>query len=105
MPDLFQSLQNHDLAFLRIVAGLWGIELEERELDKAVTELCASLLEPELAGEILASLTPQAQSALAALAASNGRVPWAAFTRQFGAVRDIGAAKRDREKPYLDPTS
>ncbi|HEX8992696.1 MAG TPA: helicase-associated domain-containing protein [Anaerolineales bacterium] len=105
MPDLFQSLQNHDLAFLSIVAGLWGIELEAREPDKAISELSASLLDRELAGEILASLTPQAQSALAALAASNGRVPLASFARQFGSVRDMGAAKRDREKPYLDPAS
>jgi hypothetical protein len=105
MPELFQSLQNHDLAFLRIVAGLWGLELKAREPDDAIPELCVSLLDRELAGEICASLTPQAQSALAALAASKGRVAWASFTRQFGSVRDMGAAKRDREKPYLDPTS
>ena len=105
MPDLIQSLQNHDLAFLRIVAGLWGLELSSQDLDEATNELTASLLEAELAAEILAALNPQPRSALAALVAANGRIPWAPFTRQFGDVRDMGMARRDREKPYLNPAS
>lgn len=105
MPDLIQSLQNHDLAFLRIVAGLWGLELKSQDLDEAASELVASLLDPELASEVLTALNPQSRSALAALASANGRIPWAPFVRQFGDVRDMGAAKRDREKPYLKPVS
>ncbi len=105
MPDLIQSLQHHDLAFLRIVAGLWGLELQSQETDEAANELASSLLQPELAAEVLTALNPQPRSALAALAAANGRIPWAPFIRQFGDVREMGAAKRDREKPYLDPAS
>src|SRR5512146_2352878 len=105
MPALIQSLQNHDLAFLRIVADLWGLELRSQDLDEATNELTASLLEPGLAAEVLAALNPQPRSALAALAAANGRIPWAPFTRQFGDVREMGAARRDREKPYLKPAS
>src|SRR5512135_1038302 len=105
MPDLIQSLQHHDLAFLRIVAGLWGLELQSQETDEAANELAGSLLQPELAFEVLSALNPQPRSALAALTAANGRIPWAPFTRQFGDVRDMGAARRDREKPYLKPAS
>ncbi len=105
MPDVVQSLQNHDLGFLRIVADLWGIELRSQDLSEATAELCTSLLDPELAAEVLASLSPPAGSALAALTAAGGRIPWAAFARQFGQVRDMGAGKRDREKPYLEPAS
>ncbi len=105
MPDLAQSLQHRDLAFLRIVADLWGIELQSQDLDEAINELAASLREPGLAAEVLGSLNPQPRSALAALAASNGRIPWAPFARQFGEVREMGAARRDREKPYLKPVS
>src|SRR5512143_2000688 len=104
MPSLNQALQNHDLAFLRIVGGLWGVELRAREPDGAVSELAASLLEPELAAEVITSINPPAHSALAALA-SKGRIPWAAFVRQFGEVRDMGAGRRDREKPFLNPAS
>jgi hypothetical protein len=105
MPDLIHSLQNHDLAFLRIVAGLWGLELQAQEPDEAANELVVSLLEPELASEVLTALNPQPRSALVALAAANGRIPWAPFIRQFGEVREMGAGKRDREKPYLNPAS
>src|SRR5512143_3784943 len=105
MPSLLQSLQHQDLGFLRIVASLWGLELESQETGPAARELSDSLLDADLLIEILTSLNPQARSALAALAASNGRVSWAAFARQFGPIREMGAAKRDREKPYLEPAS
>jgi hypothetical protein len=39
------------------------------------------------------------------LASNAGRLPWAQFTRQHGEVREIGAARRDREHPYLSPVS
>src|SRR5512140_1030754 len=105
MPSLLQSLQNHDLGFLRIIAGLWGLELTSPDTGKAAMELADGLLDPDLVIEILTSLNPQARSAVAALCASNGRIPWPSFTRQFGGVREMGAAKRDREKPYLEPAS
>ena len=105
MPDLAQSLQHCDLGFLRIVAGLWGIVLKSQELDSAINELAASLLDSELAPEVLTALTPPVSSALAALTAAGGRIPWAAFARQFGQIREMGAAKRDREKPYMEPAS
>ncbi len=105
MPSLLQSLQNpqYDLGFLRVIAGLWGVDLEPQEPGVAAQELAAALLDPDLVIEILTSLSPQARSALAALTASHGRIPWAAFARQFGSIREMGAAKRDREKPYLEP--
>ncbi len=107
MPSLLQSLQNPniDLGFLRIIAGLWGVDLEAQEPDAAARELAAALLDADLVIEVLTSLNPQARSAVAALVASSGRIAWAAFARQFGAVREMGAAKRDREKPYLEPAS
>ena len=105
MPSLFQSLQHYDLGFLRIIAGLWGVELQSQEAGQAAKELADSLLDADLVIEVLTSLNPQARSALAALAASNGRLSWPSFIRQFGPIREMGAAKRDREKPYLEPAS
>ncbi|MGZ6316984.1 MAG: hypothetical protein ACXWNQ_06965, partial [Anaerolineales bacterium] len=105
MPDLLQSLQNHDIGFLRIVAGLWGVDLESKNLDDATSELAASLLDPDLALELVTSLNSEARSAVEALAEQDGRMPWAAFARRFGQVREMGAAKRDREKPHLNPAS
>jgi len=105
MPDLYTSLQQHDLGHLHIVAELWGLELDSSESDAAAKELCASLLDPDLLAEILEALNPEAQTALEMLVAKNGRIPWAEFTRRFGNIREMGPGKRDREKPHQNPAS
>ncbi len=105
MPDLIHSLAKQDLGHLRIIADFWGLELDSTDADSARDELTASLLDVNLLAELLDSLPPKADTALAALSASNGRIPWAMFTRQFGDIREMGAGKRDREKPHLNPIS
>ncbi|MCC6298664.1 MAG: helicase-associated domain-containing protein [Anaerolineales bacterium] len=105
MPDLTHALLNQDIGHLRIIADLWGLELDSTDADSARDELTASLLDFNLLAELLDSLSPQADSVLAALIASNGRIPWATFTRQFGDIREMGAGKRDREHPHLNPIS
>ena len=32
-------------------------------------------------------------------------MPWAAFARQFGEIREAGPGRRDREQVYLNPAS
>jgi hypothetical protein len=105
MPELIQSLLKQDIGHLRIVAEFWGIELESTKVDEAREELSASLLDAELMAEVIESLSSQAQSALRAMVKAEGRIPWAVFTRQYGDIREMGAAKRDRERPHLKPTS
>jgi hypothetical protein len=105
MPELLQSLLKQDIGHLRIVAEFWGIELESITADDAREELSASLLDAELIAEVIEALSPQAHSALRALVKAEGRIPWAAFTRQYGDIREMGPAKRDRERPHLKPAS
>ena len=105
MPDLFTSLQKHDLGHIRILAGMCGLELDSNESEAALKELCASLLEPDLLAEILEALNSEARNALEALVAQNGRIPWAEFARRFGDIREMGPGKRDREKPHLNAAS
>jgi len=105
MPDLVHSLQNRDIGHLRIVAGLWGIELEASEPDVALEELAASLLDAELVHEVVEALPADALSGLEALAEAEGRLPWVVFARRFGEVREVGAARRDRDQIYLSPVS
>ena len=57
MPNLIQSLQARDLGHLRIVAGLWGVELSSAESEAALKELTAALLDPDLVGEMVDSLS------------------------------------------------
>ena len=105
MPDLIHSLLNQDIGHLRIIADLWGLDLDSTDSESARDELSASLLDFDLLADHLASLPPEADSALAALIASNGRIAWATFTRQFGDIREMGAGKRDREHPHRNPIS
>ncbi|MBE7534325.1 MAG: helicase-associated domain-containing protein [Anaerolineales bacterium] len=105
MPDLIHSLLHQDIGHLRIIAELWGLDLESTDSDSARDELSASLLDVNLLADHLASLPPEADSAIAALIASNGRIAWAIFARQFGDIREMGAGKRDREHPHRNPTS
>jgi hypothetical protein len=103
MPNLVQSLQTRDLGHLRIVAGLWGVELGSAENEAALKELTSAMLDPDLVGEMVDSLSAEAQSALEKLVSAGGKMPWAAFARQFGEIREAGPGRRDREQIYLNP--
>lgn len=105
MPDLFQSLHKSDIHQLRIIAQFWGLELESNDFDSALQELCASLLDLETVSETLAVLPAPAQTALTELIHSNGKIEWAVFSRKHGDLREMGAAKRERERPHLKPIS
>jgi hypothetical protein len=105
MPDLFDSLLKQDIGHLRIIAELWGLELDSKNADAAREKLTISLLDPSLLAELMGSLSPEADSAITSLVNSGGRIPWPTFTRKFGEIREAGAGKRDRTKLYLKPTS
>jgi hypothetical protein len=105
MPDLIHSLQGRDLGFLKIVAGLWGVELEAPDAAAARSILVSRLLDADLVREIVAALPQKAQTALADLQWNGGRLPYALFARRYGAIREMGPARRDREKPQLSPAS
>ncbi len=105
MRTLEQSLQKADIEHLRIVASLWGLELESNDTDTALGELCASLLDLEAITETLSILPVDARSALNALIDGGGRIEWPTFARKFGEIREMGAGKRDRERPHLTPAS
>jgi hypothetical protein len=104
-PDLQQSLPKQDIGHFRIVADLWGLELESNDSDSALEELCASLLDLEAVSETLDILSPEARSALDELTRAEGQMEWAVFARKYGHIREMGAGKRDRERPHLKPAS
>src|SRR5512133_1468113 len=105
MPTLAQTLPSNDIGFLRIVASLWGVELTSSDSAEAAVELSEGLCDAELLDEVVSTLPQEARAALEALAAEDGRMPWVAFARRFGDVREMGAGKRDRERPHLHPNS
>lgn len=105
MPDLFHSLQGKDLGHLRIIASLWGIELNAPDVHTALPFLVKSMLDRRLMGEVVEALPFEAQSGLQALVGGEGRLTWSIFARRFGGLREMGPGRRDRERPYLSPSS
>jgi len=105
MPDLQHSLHKSDIGHLRIIAEFWGLELESQDADSALEELSASLLDLESVSETLDVLQSPAKTALTELIQANGKIEWSVFARKHGDIREMGAGKRDREKPHLKPIS
>jgi len=105
MLDLNQSLQNRDIGHLRLVAGIWGVDLQSVETDAALKELTTAMLNKQLVGEIVESLPVEARSALDELGETGGKIPWSTFSRQFGKIREVGPGRRDREQVHLNPIS
>jgi len=105
MPDLIESLQGRDLGHLRIIADLWGIKLDEQDIHSAIHNLTKSLLNASTVPEMVSGLASEARIALEDLTQHTGRLPWAQFTRTYGEVREMGPAKRDRERPHENPIS
>lgn len=105
MPDLLASLHKSDIGHLNIIAAFWGLELESQDVDSALEELCASMLDLEAVSETLDILQAPAKTALTEFIQANGKIEWSVFSRKHGDIREMGAGKRDREKPHLKPTS
>jgi hypothetical protein len=84
---------------------LWGVELDAPETRSALDLLASALLDRRLVAEVVDALPPEAQAALEDLLRNHGRLPWSFFTRRYGTVREMGPARRDREKPYLSQIS
>jgi len=105
MQPLVRTLQDHDLGHLRILAELWGLDLPSGTPPQAARALAAQIVEPGALGETLASLPTEARLVLEALAADRGRLPLADLIRRFGPLRELGAGRRDREKPWRSPAS
>ena len=105
MPDLTQSLRGRDLGHLRIIAERWGVEFDAPDTRTGLQRLVPSLLDAELAEEIVTALPNQPREALDDLLRQGGQIPWAQFTLRHGAIREMGPGRRDRERPDRAPQS
>jgi hypothetical protein len=100
MPDLSQSLQGRDLGHLRIIASLWGLEFSAPDARVGLQRLVPLLRDREMLAETVQLLPESAQAALQEFLQNDGRLPWSLLVRRYGTVREMGAARRDRERPY-----
>ena len=104
MRSLEQALYDHELIVLRVIGEWWELDLTGSEKASCVAELQQTLSSLDMAREIN-FLPLEDAKALADLGAQGGRIPVAAFARDFGDVRLMGPGRLEREEPWLDPTS
>jgi hypothetical protein len=105
MPDFAESLQGRDLGHLRIIAEQWGLELTEQNPREAIIHLSSMVLRSSRIERLINSLAPLEKEALFDLLRHSGRLPWPQFTREYGELREMGVARRDREQPHRQPVS
>lgn len=103
MPDLKTLLASYDLAFLRDIAELWGIELQAAERRTVLLELAAAMTSKDLFEEVSASLPAASVAVLTDLGGLGGTMPWQSFEHSYGELRPMGPARRKREKPHRFP--
>jgi hypothetical protein len=103
LPDLTHSLQTKDPGFLKIVLELWA-PAEEADAGTPAEQIVALVNSPRLV-QMIEALPAEARTALEDLVRNEGKLPWAMFARRYGAVREMGAGRREREKPHQEPSS
>jgi hypothetical protein len=100
---LRQCLIDLDLARLRVIARLWGLEVQATRPREVAARLAEALADPAHAADTYATLPSDVRAALAALLDAGGLMPAAIFTRRFGEIRPMGPGRLERETPWRDP--
>ena len=105
MPDFLQLFPPQDPDLLRIVAGFWHLDLQGENPHAWAEQISAAMRDPAARAEVLDALPPQALAAFQDLVSRHGLRPWPEFAREYGEIREMGAGKRDRERPHENPAS
>ncbi len=105
MPDFFQLFPSQDPDLLRIIADFWHLDLQGENPHAWAEQISTAMHDPEACAGVLDALPPQALAAFQDLVSRQGIHPWQEFAREFGEIREMGAGKRDRERPHENPAS
>lgn len=105
MRTLQRTLEDYDLGHLRIICELWGFDSPSASTRQVTQSLVKQILEPSAAQEIVQALPANVRNTLVYIQRHGGQAPLSDLTRIYGPIREIGAARRDREKPWRSPAS
>lgn len=107
MTSLLHSLRERDAFLLPLLAEVWKINVDLLEPPAMIEALNRAMLDPARATVIWETLTERERGALLALLSppSNGKMPESKFVMVFGAIRQMGAAQAEKEKPNLKPAT
>jgi len=104
MPTLLETLGDYEEDLLILIAGQWGIESADIATKKLAHHI-AEAITPDGVRDFLDSLLEDDLAPLRELSANQGRIPWPQFERKYGDLREMGAARRQRERPDIHPAS
>src|SRR5688572_11850301 len=105
MPTPLRVFVDYDLDLLRVIAVPGDIDRVSDDRRAAAEELAADLSQAEAVLTMWSHLGEEEQKALHDLQIHEGRIPFTHFTRRYGELRPMGPARRERERPWLNPTS
>lgn len=105
MPTLARAFIDYDMDLLRVIAAQWDVDLMSGERPVAADELSEAINRAEAVEATWERLDDDSRHALGELLANDGQMPYSHFTRRYGELRPMGPARREREKPWLDPSS
>jgi hypothetical protein len=102
---LRQCLVDTELAHLRVIARLWGLEVKANRPLEVAAELAQALVDPTQAADMWETLPEAERTALTDLLDAGGTMPAAVVARRFGEIRPMGPGRLERETPWRDPVS
>jgi hypothetical protein len=105
LRTLRQCLVDTELAHLRVIARLWGLEVKATRPIEVAAELAKTLVDPTQAADMWEALPQAERTALTELLDGGGLMPVAVFARRFGEIRPMGPGRLERETPWRDPVS
>jgi hypothetical protein len=104
MPTLLETIGEYEEDLLGIIASQWGIEIGEIPVKKLSRHIVERITQDAIR-DFLESLPEADTATLSELSANKGRISWPQFVRKYGDLREMGPARRHREKPDAQPTS
>lgn len=109
MPTTSQMFVDYPDILLQVIAELRGAFLDAADSRRDAVELIsAQITDPTsilMAYQEVTDYHIQAQAALDRLLSEGGEMVEAQFSREFGAIRQMGPAKLEREMPWHQPES
>lgn len=105
LRTLYQTLLDTDLTRLRVIAGQWDVPLTPGRRTDMAAELADAMANVDRVARVLGRLTPEQRAALDDLLRTEGRLPWAIFTRRWGEIRVVGPGRLEREELWRNPIS
>lgn len=105
LRDLLESLEQHPVPVLRAIAAGHDLDVTKIPREDLPRTLASFLADPQTVASTLDRLTDEERAVLDRLIAEGGALPAHRVQREYGEVRELGAGRLERERPWEDPIS